>query len=284
VGRGLFAAAGLLGGTAAALSYNRAYAAAAPPVALDPKEFKKFKCVAIEDLTHNTKKYTFELPNGAVPGLTVASLLMCKAVVDGEEVARPYTPTTGDETPGSMDLVVKVYEQGKVSKAFGQLKVGDTMEMKGPFKKFEYKPNEKKEIGMIAGGSGVTPMYQVLDAIVRNPVDKTKVTLVFCNQTEKDIILKNQLDQWALDPRVTVHYVLDKAPAGWKGGAGYLTPDMLKQYLPSPAPGNMIYVCGPPPMYQAVCGPKKQGTPGMQGELSGFLADMGYKQEQVFKF
>ena len=81
-----------------------------------------------------------------------------------------------------------------------------------------------------------------------------------------------------------VHYVLDKAPAGWKGGAGYLTPDMLKKYLPSPAPGNMIYVCGPPPMYQAVCGPKKQGTPGMQGELSGFLADMGYKQEQVFKF
>ena len=35
----------------------------------------------------------------------------------------------------------------------------------GPFKKFEYKPNEKKEIGMIAGGSGITPMYQVIDAI-----------------------------------------------------------------------------------------------------------------------
>ena len=121
--------AGLLGGTAAALSYNPAYAAAAP-VALDPKEFKKFKCVGIEDLTHNTKRFTFELPNGAVPGLTVASLLMCKATVDGEEVARPYTPTTGDETPGKMDLVVKVYEQGKVSKAFGLLKVGDSMEMK----------------------------------------------------------------------------------------------------------------------------------------------------------
>jgi hypothetical protein len=27
------------------------------------------------------------------------------------QVARPYTPTTGDETIGAMDLVVKVYEQ-----------------------------------------------------------------------------------------------------------------------------------------------------------------------------
>jgi NAD(P)H-flavin reductase len=34
-------------------------------------------------------------------------------------------------------------------------------DVQGPFKKFEYKANEKKEIGMIAGGSGVTPMYQV---------------------------------------------------------------------------------------------------------------------------
>jgi cytochrome-b5 reductase len=45
---------------------------------------------------------------------------------------------------------------------------------------------------------------KVMDAIVRNPADKTKVTLVFCNQTEKDIILKDQLDKWAKDPRVTV--------------------------------------------------------------------------------
>ena len=40
VSRGLFAA-GVLGGTAAALAHNRADAAAAPPVVLSPKEFRK---------------------------------------------------------------------------------------------------------------------------------------------------------------------------------------------------------------------------------------------------
>lgn len=281
VGRGLIAA-GVFGGAATALSFNRSYAAAAPPVALSPSEFKSFKCVAIEKLTPNTFKYTFELPNGGVPGLTVASCLVCKTSVDGKDVIRPYTPTTGDETVGSMDLVVKVYEKGLVSKAFGDMKVGDKMEMKGPFKKFEYKPNEKKEIGMVAGGSGITPMYQVIDAIIRNPADKTKVKVVFCNVTEADIILKNQLDTWAKDPRVTINYVLDKPPKGWTGGVGYLNKKMLTSYLPAPSPANMVYVCGPPPMMNSVSGGKK--SPSDQGDLTGLLAEMGYTKEQVFKF
>ena len=42
----------------------------------------------------------------------------------------------------------------------------------------------------MAGGSGVTPMLQVAGHILRNPEDKTKVSLIFCNQTEDDILLK----------------------------------------------------------------------------------------------
>ena len=125
-------------------------------------------------------------------------------------------------------------------------------------------------------------MYQVIDTIIRNPADKTKVKLVFCNVSERDIILKDQLDKWAKDPRVTVSYVLDKAPAGWKGGAGFVNQKMLSTLLPAPAPGNMVYVCGPPGMMASVSGNKK--SPSDQGDLTGILADMGFTKEQVFKF
>ena len=47
---------GVFGGFATALTYNRCYAAAAPPVAFSPQEFRKFKCLAIEKLTHNVNK------------------------------------------------------------------------------------------------------------------------------------------------------------------------------------------------------------------------------------
>jgi len=275
------AAAGFLGGAVATFRQNRAFAAAAPPVALSPSEFRSFKCVDIEKLTPNTFKYTFELPDGGVPGLTVASCLVCKTEIDGKDVIKPYTPVSGDEKPGAMDLVVKVYDQGKVSKAFGEMKVGDSMAMKGPFKKFEYKPNEKKEIGMIAGGSGITPMYQVIDAIMRNPADKTQVKLIFCNVTEGDIILKSKLDEWAKDPRVTVHYVLDKPPPAWNGGAGYLNRQMLMKWLPDPSPDNQVYVCGPPPMMNMVSGSKTSPTD--QGELTGLLKSLGFTKDMFFK-
>ena len=77
-----------------------------------------------------------------------------------------------------------------MSKHFGKLKVGDALEMKGPIMKLPYVANSKESIGMVAGGSGITPMLQVVDEVLNNPADKTKLSLVFANNTEKDIILK----------------------------------------------------------------------------------------------
>lgn len=49
----------------------------------------------------------------------------------------------------------------------------------------------------IAGGSGLTPMLQVIQEIVKNPEDKTEVSFVFANKTEDDIILRDELDELA---------------------------------------------------------------------------------------
>jgi predicted ferric reductase len=54
---------------------------------------------------------------------------------------------------------------------------------------------------MIAGGSGITPMYQVAQGILRNPLDATKVFLIYANVTEEDILLRKELDAWARDHR-----------------------------------------------------------------------------------
>ena len=51
--------------------------------------------------------------------------------------------------------------------------------------------------GMLAGGSGITPMFQVALAILRNEQDRTVVHLVYANVAEEDILLRKQLDAWA---------------------------------------------------------------------------------------
>jgi len=53
--------------------------------------------------------------------------------------------------------------------------------------------------------------------------------------------------------------------------------------LPGPESENIkVFVCGPPPMYKAISGGKK--SPSDQGELTGYLKDLGYSKDQVFKF
>jgi cytochrome-b5 reductase len=55
---------------------------------------------------------------------------------------------------------------------------------KGPLSKIKYEPNKWKHIGMIAGGTGITPMYQVLRHALADKNDQTKFTLLFGNMTE----------------------------------------------------------------------------------------------------
>lgn len=64
-----------------ALSVQRfmsAQAEAAKVQALDPKEFRPFKLIEKEQLSHNTARYVFELPKGEKAGLPVASCLVVR--------------------------------------------------------------------------------------------------------------------------------------------------------------------------------------------------------------
>jgi len=291
--RSLFAPAslkfGLFGATFATLALSAKFAFAKDGTALDPKNFKKFQLVEIYPVSHNTRRYRFELENQDQKlGLDVASCLVVKAPIgeNGKDVIRPYTPVSDPEDKGFFDLVVKSYPNGVMSKHFENLNPGDSLEFKGPFPKIEYKPNMKKKIGMIAGGSGITPMFQVINKILQNPEDKTQISLIYANLSENDILLKQELDTLARRhrDRFQVHYTIDKATTKyWKQDTGFITDKLIQKYLPSPKDNDaIVYVCGPPPMMNAISGDKAKDY--TQGELQGVLKKMGYTENNVFKF
>ncbi len=83
--------------------------------------------------------------------------------------------------------------------------------------------------------------------------------------------------------RFKAFYMLDKPPEGWQQGTGHITKELLKTVLPEPKSENIkVFVCGPPGLYRAVSGVKK--SPADQGELTGMLKELGYGQDQVYKF
>lgn len=184
-----------------------------------------------------------------------------------------------------MDFLIKKYEKGPMSTHIHDLVPGQSLDVKGPIPKYPWAANKHEHIGLIAGGTGITPMYQLCRAIFSNPDDKTKVTLVFGNIAEEDILLREQLADLenTYPQRFRAFFVLDQPPKKWNGGKGYVTKELLKTVLPEPKSENIkVFVCGPTGLMKAVSGDKK--SPKDQGELTGILKELGYSPEQVYKF
>jgi cytochrome-b5 reductase len=140
--------------------------------------------------------------------------LQLRAEWNGKEVVRSYTPITLDDVPGHFELLIKAYPQGNASRYMDALKVGDRAPFRGPKGRFLYRQNMAKAVGMIAGGTGLTPILQVIKAILRDPQDTTKVSLIFANVTEDDILLHQELLELAKKhpSQFRVYFVLNEVP------------------------------------------------------------------------
>lgn len=183
------------------------------------------------------RSYRFNLPNPTdILGLPIGQHMSVAAMIEGQpkEVVRSYTPISGDENPGHFDLLIKSYPTGNISKHMATLKIGQTLKVKGPKGAMVYTPGLVRHFGMIAGGTGITPMLQIIRAVIRGRPrnggkDTTEMDLIFANVTLEDILLKDDLDALAKeDDGFRVHYVLNNPPEQWDGGVGFATPEMIK--------------------------------------------------------
>jgi cytochrome-b5 reductase len=173
--------------------------------------------------------------------------------------------------------------------------------------------NEFEDVALIGGGSGITPLYQLLNHALNDPENRTRFTLLYANVSEADILLHDELAalQRAHPQTFKVVHTLDKPPsAGWSGASGYVSRELVQAHVPPANKGDKIkvFICGtsslppvgseltiffsfnffvewggigPPGQVNAVAG-KKDGM--KQGEIGGILKELGYTEGQVFKF
>lgn len=120
------------------------------------------------------------------------------------------------------------------------------MKIKGPKGAMVYTPNMVRTIGMIAGGTGITPMLQIIRAIVRGRPrngghDRTEINLIYANVNQDDILLKDDLDSLAKeDESFKVQYVLNNPPDKWGGDVGFVTPEIIKVSADAKVYSHMI--------------------------------------------
>ncbi|WKY13761.1 hypothetical protein Q1695_004530 [Nippostrongylus brasiliensis] len=264
----------------------------------DPDKNYALPLIEKINVNHNTRRFRFGLPSkdhylGCPPGQHV----YLSAEVNGELVLRPYTPISSDDDLGYTELMVKIYPSGedakfpkggKLSQYLDRLKIGDKINFRGPHGLIVYEGDGKlairsdessapkvhtfKHFSMIAGGTGITPMLQIITAIMKNPEDRTTISLLFANRTENDILHREELDK--LDEkfpnRFERWYTVDRPPANWTFSSGFVDETMIKEHLAPPADDACILMCGPPAMISPA--------------LISDLRNMGYDSQEIFKF
>lgn len=241
-------------------------------------EYIPFPLIDKREISHNTKIFRFALPSAtSCLGLPLGQHISLRANIDQSEVRRPYTPISSISTKGYFELLIKVYPSphGLMSRHLDSLIVGrDSIDVRGPLGKFSYgAANTFRTINMVCGGTGITPMWQVIIALLEEDrSENTRMNLVFANVNEEDILLRDELDELHSNhgSRFNVYYVVNNKPNdAWTGGVGFVTTDILREQFSGPGDGVKVLMCGPPPMNKA-----------MKGVLSG----LGYSDRQIFKF
>lgn len=253
---------------------------------------EKFPCVLgeVEAVTADCRRLRFMLPGGRDSlRLKPGQHISLYATIGESLITRQYTPISKGDAMGYFDLLIKVYFKdvhprfplgGMMSQFLDNMKVGQTIDVSGPFGLFNYqgkgsfsycgKQRSCQHYGAVAGGTGITPILQVIRAIVEDPEDLSTISLIYANRTPDDILCRDVLDRYAKEypTKFRVWYTVDSLVSPddpWPYSVGYVSLSMLSSYMPAVDKNPVFLMCGPPPMF------KYKVTP--------CLNELGYKKD-----
>ncbi len=215
----------------------------------------ELKVAAIFQETHDVK--TFRLTPGDEGSLPFAykpgQFLNIQLTIDGKRVNRSYTIASSPTRTDACELSIKREPMGIASPFLhDQIKVGDVLNVSGPYGTFVFTGKESPGVLLIAGGVGITPLMSIL----RYLTDRAwagEIYFLIVTKTELDLIFYDEI-QWLKRrfPRLNVCVTLTRcAPDNmWKGGRGRATEALLRGFVPD-LKRFPVYLCGPNEMMSA---------------------------------
>ncbi len=171
----------------------------------------------------------------------------------GIEGTRAFSLANPPSRADELELHVRLVEGGQVTGHIHQaLKVGDALELSGPYGQFFVRGSQPGGLIFIAGGSGLSsPQSMILDLLEQG--DERPMVL-FQGARNRAELYNHQLFEELALRHSNFRYVPALSQAAddedWKGFRGYVH-DAAKQHFDGRFSANKAYLCGPPPMIDA---------------------------------
>ncbi|XP_064617175.1 NADH-cytochrome b5 reductase-like isoform X2 [Liolophura sinensis] len=241
-------------------------------------EYRYFSISSIKQESCDTYVLRFQLPDGKCLGLHTGQHIIMRVIGDGRVITRQYTPVSPLHALGYFDLLIKIYPDGRMSRHVKALKTGDKVELRGPCGRFSYSPNKWQRLVLLAAGTGIAPMIQVIRQVIINERDDTRLLLVYTCKRYEDLLLKSQLEECSAYWNVTILYILTQdSPErvrslkryGDNIHHGRLDYHLLSQVLGNISPDNYVLICG---------------TTSFEKDMISYLVDSGISSHNYHKF
>lgn len=239
-----------------------------PSEYLDLKQWET-EVVRIDDITPTIKHVFLKLPEGEEinfkPGQYV-QILAPEYQGNDEEVYRAYSIASPPSKKHEIELLIGYIPEGIATTYVHQhLKVGDSLNIIGPFGDFFYQDTDKPMV-FIGSGTGIAPNLSILRYMQENNIQRPGV-FISAGRKLEDLPLQEEFKQIAKDlPNINfVWSVTGAEPGTWEGPTEWVT-DSLRKQIDSTA-AMEAYLCGSPRTIE---------------QLVDILEEKGMPEEQIF--
>lgn len=238
---------------------------------LTAQEFPhRARVVEIEDLTHDTKRIRFRLPDAKgfqfTPGQYTFLRVPDEFVTEWngryktshKQIARAYSFASSASQLPLFDLVIKLAgpPPGKdvppgVASTYvhSRLKVGDEVPFSAPAGTLHLRRDTGRPIIIVAGGTGAAPFLSLLEYWFENQFEKNnEIYFFFGVRSKRDLFYDDRFRAWAAEKKLRYFPALsDPAPGDdWRGETGFIQ-IIVDKHIPAPSDAD-AYLAGPPIM------------------------------------
>ena len=186
---------------------------------------------------------------GSLPAFLPGQYLALHVNIDGTATSRAYSIASAPGKP-YIDLTIRRKPGGFVSPwLLDKVQVGDVLEAAGPFGTFHHNPViDSKNMVLLAGGSGITPMASIIRQAAEAGWDGT-IHLLYGSRDPEDIIFKDELEEIAgNNTNIRVDFIISEPPDGYGGLCGLLDAQMIGSRVGS-TDDKIFFICGPAQMH-----------------------------------
>lgn len=168
--------------------------------------------------------------------------------IDGTERTKHFSFSNSPTEKGYVEFTKRI-TKSPFSAALDRLKKGDPAKLKMPYGSFTFL-GEYGKIAFLSGGIGITPIRSMCKFATDKGL-KTDMVLLYGNNTEEDIIFREDFDNMqSQNKNLRIFYTLTSPSGGrgaWKGRTGHIEADMVRRDIPD-FKDRIFYLCGPPAM------------------------------------